>query len=64
MGPHIQQEVKVNKHNLKHVFWVCQDKFVSDLTLSLILLLLRPLIVCHCDLYQSLSCVMFCCLEQ
>lgn len=34
MRQHIQQEVKVNKLNLKQVFWVCQDKFVFDLTLS------------------------------
>lgn len=44
MRQHIQQEVKVNKHTLKHVCYVCRDKFVFDLTLSPVLLLLRP----HC----------------
>lgn len=60
----IQQEVKVNKRTRKRVFCVCQEGCVFDLTLSPILLLICPLIVWHCDLYQSLSCVMFRCLEQ
>ena len=41
-----------------------RTNLLLDLTLSPVLLLFCPLIVWHCDLYQSLSCVMLCCLEQ
>lgn len=55
---HVQHELTGSKHTLKRIFCVCRGKFGFDLSLPPPLLLFRPLIVRHCDLYQSISCVM------
>lgn len=49
---HLQHEVKGNKNTLKHIVCVGPPP------------LFRPLIVWYCDLNQSISCIMFRCLEQ